>query len=109
MTLNLPLPHGTDWAAYRPAAERALNTISGWKTDLLIVSFGADTYEADPISKFALRTEDYGRLGKAIRDAGLPTAIIMEGGYAVDALGTNVAAFLAAFATDDDNPPGSIA
>jgi acetoin utilization deacetylase AcuC-like enzyme len=100
LTLNLPLPTGTGWDSYAAAVRRALETITGWSSDLLIVSFGADTYEGDPISKFALRTEDYRRLGAAICEAGLPTAIIMEGGYAVDALGSNVAGFLAGFVGD---------
>ena len=33
-------------------------------------------------------------LGRRIAALGLPTLIVMEGGYAVDALGANVAAFL---------------
>ena len=35
------------------------------------------------------------RLGARVRGFGLPTAIVMEGGYAVGALGPNVAALLA--------------
>ena len=99
MTFNLPLPAGTDWQSYANALNRALAVIAEWKPALLIVSFGADTYEADPISKFQLKTEDYRRLGTTIFRVGLPTAIIMEGGYAVSALGANVAEFLRGFAS----------
>jgi acetoin utilization deacetylase AcuC-like enzyme len=96
-TLNLPLPQGTDLSAYEPALDRALAAIAGSGAELLIVSFGADTYEGDPISFFKLRTEDYNALAHRIAAAGLPSAIVMEGGYAVDALGANVAAFLSGF------------
>ena len=40
---------------------------------------------------------DPGELERLIAQAGLPTLICMEGGYAVEALGANVAAFLAGF------------
>lgn len=62
-----------------------------------IVSFGADTYVDDPISGFALRTPDYTTIARDIAACGWPTLIAMEGGYAVDALGINVASFLAGF------------
>ena len=95
--LNLPLPRGTDWAAYEPALVQALEAIARHAPDLLIVSYGADTYEADPISHFKLETSDYAPMARRIASPGLPTAIVMEGGYAVDALGANVAEFLSGF------------
>ncbi len=96
-TLNLPLPQGTTIAAFRAAQATALAAIAAFGADLLVVSFGADTWEGDPISRFALTTPDYAVLARDIADAGLPTVIVMEGGYAVDALGANVAAFLGGF------------
>ena len=67
------------------------------RPELLVVSFGADTFEGDPISHFAIRTGDYARLGARAASLGVPTLILLEGGYAVDALGHNVAAFLSGF------------
>jgi len=96
-TLNLPLPRGTDWAAYAPALTQALDGIEQQAPDLLIVSYGADTYEGDPISHFKLKTSDYGPMARRIASLGLPTIILMEGGYAIDALGANVAEFLGGF------------
>ena len=96
-TLNLPLPRGTELAAFEAALGQALDRIAAFAPDLLIVSYGADTFEGDPISQFRLKTEDYPRLARRIASAGLPTLIVMEGGYAVDALGANVAAFLSGF------------
>lgn len=96
-TRNLPLPRGTDGAAFRAAQDRALKAIADFDPGLLIVSFGADTWEGDPISAFRIATGDYRGIASDIAAFGWPTAIIMEGGYAVDALGTNVAALLSGF------------
>ena len=96
-TLNLPLPHGTALREYEAALERALDAVSCFGPDLLIVSFGADTFTGDPICSFALETADYGPVARRIASLDLPTLVVMEGGYAVDALGANVAAFLGGF------------
>lgn len=96
-TLNLPLPRGTAWSTYEPALVHAIDWVGSFAPDLLIVSFGADTFVGDPISHFALETRDYTPMARRIAALGLPTLIVMEGGYAVDALGANVAAFLAEF------------
>lgn len=95
--LNLPLPRGTDWTTYRAALNQSLDWIARFDAELLVLSFGADTYAGDPISHFALETRDYRPMGRAIAALGLPTLIVMEGGYAVDALGANVAGFLSGF------------
>jgi len=96
-TLNLPLPHGTAIGTYRATLATALDRIRGHMPDLLVVSFGADTFADDPISHFALQMPDYSLLGQDIAALDLPTLIVMEGGYAVDALGANVAGFLSGF------------
>jgi acetoin utilization deacetylase AcuC-like enzyme len=96
-TLNLPLPHGTTLDAFRRAQGRALDAIAAFGPGLLVVSFGADTWRGDPISRFALETADYALLARDIAGCGWPTVIVMEGGYAVDALGANVASFLSGF------------
>ncbi len=93
-TLNLPLARGTRWPEYSQALGEALEAIAKWGAAFLVVSFGADTFEHDPISHFALGQQDYPRLGAAIAGLGLPTLVVMEGGYAVAELGANVAAFL---------------
>ena len=96
-TLNLPLPRGTRRDDYLAALATALESVRGHGADLLVLSFGADTFEGDPISHFALREEDYPRIAARIATLGLPTLIVMEGGYAVEALARNVAAFLSGF------------
>ncbi len=95
--LNLPLPRGTDWAGFQPALTNAIDWVEKAAPDMLIVSYGADTHEADPISYFKLKTADYAPMARRIASLGLPTLVVMEGGYAVEALGDNVAAFLSGF------------
>lgn len=95
--LNLPMPRGTDWNGYKTRLSEAVERVAAFAPDLLIVPYGADTYAGDPISFFEIETADYTRMGAMIAAIGLPTLICMEGGYAVDALGANVAAFLAGF------------
>jgi acetoin utilization deacetylase AcuC-like enzyme len=96
-TLNLPLPRGTRLDAFNAALDTALERIAGFGADILLCSFGADTYAGDPISFFDIQTGDYPNIARRIATLELPTVVVMEGGYAVDALGTNVAAFLSGF------------
>ncbi|WP_066647719.1 MULTISPECIES: histone deacetylase family protein [Sphingomonas] len=96
-TLNLPLPQGTTLAAFRAAQATALDAIAAFGPDLLVVSFGADTWDGDPISHFKIATPDYAVLAADIAARGWPSVLLMEGGYAVDALGANLASFLSGF------------
>ncbi len=95
--LNLPLPRGTRWRDYDRALDQALEWLAGFGPELLIVSFGADTWGGDPISHFRLETADYRSIAGRIAAARVPSLVLMEGGYAVDALGANVAEFLSGF------------
>ena len=96
-TLNLPLPRGTTVERYTAALDTALEAIARFDPSLLVVSFGADTFEGDPISHFRIATGDYTRLAERIAALGRPTLIVMEGGYAVAELADNVEGFLSGF------------
>lgn len=94
---NYPLPRGTTWDAYGPALADAAKRIGAFGPDVLVVSLGVDTFEKDPISRFKLRHDDYGRIGQAIAGIGAPTLFVMEGGYAVDEIGVNAVNVLKGF------------
>ena len=96
-SLNLPMPRGTLWADYQIKLAHAIERVQGFAPDLLIVPYGADTFAGDPISFFGIETPEYTDMAVMIAGLDLPTLICMEGGYAVEALGANVAAFLAGF------------
>jgi acetoin utilization deacetylase AcuC-like enzyme len=57
-----------------------------------------DTFAGDPISGFTLQSEDYLRMGERIQQAGMPTVLVFEGGYAVAEVGINAVNVLQAFA-----------
>lgn len=95
--LNLSMPRGTGWADYQIRLTQAIERVQAFAPDVLIVPFGADTYAGDPISFFSIETAEYSDMAAMIAALGLPTLICMEGGYAIEALGANVAAFLAGF------------
>ena len=95
--LNLPLALNSHWSDYEPALQKALDKIAAYRPDVLLVSLGLDSYEQDPISFFKLKSDNYTTMGRLIAELGLPTQFIFEGGYAVDALGTNTANVLEGF------------
>jgi len=64
---------------------------------VLVVSLGVDTFEKDPISHFKLTSEDYPKIGRRIAELGLPTLFVMEGGYAIEAIGVNTVNVLEGF------------
>jgi acetoin utilization deacetylase AcuC-like enzyme len=92
--VNLPLPPATGVRKYRPALGAALEHVGGFKPAFLVVSFGADTHEKDPIGGFRLPTEEFAKMGEAVRQLALPTVVVQEGGYNVDVLGECVTGFL---------------
>lgn len=94
---NLPLPRGTGFDVWRDALRHALRGVASFGAQALVVSLGLDTFEGDPISGFKLRSEDYLRVGEDLADAGLPTVLVFEGGYAVAEVGVNAVNVLEGF------------
>lgn len=86
---NYPLPHGTDWIEWSAALNAACAQIEAYAPDVLVISLGVDTFKDDPISQFRLDSADYLQIGRRIAALNLPTLFVMEGGYAVDAIGVN--------------------
>ncbi|RZI94143.1 MAG: histone deacetylase family protein, partial [Variovorax sp.] len=94
---NLPLPRGTDFAAWRAALTEALRGIAAFAPEALVVSLGLDTFAGDPIAGFTLQSDDYLRIGEDLASAGLPTVFVFEGGYAVAEVGVNAVNVLEGF------------
>lgn len=95
--LNLPLAMYTAWDGYSAAMNAAAKKIAAFGPDVLLVSLGLDSFEADPISKFKLTATDYLRMGEAIARLKLPTLFNFEGGYNLDALAAITANVLEGF------------
>lgn len=94
---NFPLPKDTRDEGYLSALEEALTMIRKFAPDFLVLSFGADTFDGDPLGTFHITREGFSEIGKRIAGLNLPTAIIMEGGYANEALGENTIILLENF------------
>jgi acetoin utilization deacetylase AcuC-like enzyme len=94
---NLPLPRGSDFAAWRAALDTALARIDRFAPSALVVSLGVDTFEHDPISFFKLRTDDFTQYGRLIGALRIPTLFVLEGGYAVAEIGVNAVNVLQGF------------
>jgi acetoin utilization deacetylase AcuC-like enzyme len=95
--LNLPLPAGSDNAAWFAALETACRRVAQHGAQALVVSLGLDTFAGDPISKFKLQSDDFTRMGARIAKLGLPTIFVLEGGYAAAELGVNAVNVLDGF------------
>ena len=95
--LNLPLPAGSSKAVWFAALATACEKIKQFGADALVVSLGLDTFEDDPISTFALKSNDFIELGERLKELALPTVFILEGGYAAKELGLNAGNVLAGF------------
>jgi len=94
---NFPLPPATDDAHYLDRLEEALVLIREFAPRHLVLSFGADTFVDDPLGDLAITRAGFAAIGARIAALGLPTLIVMEGGYDIAALGENTCALLATF------------
>jgi acetoin utilization deacetylase AcuC-like enzyme len=92
--LNLPLPARIGDDAYLVALATGLDAITRFGPSTVVVSLGMDTFLTDPICDFSLTTDGFARCGRAVGEVGLPTVVVQEGGYDVDALGENVRRWL---------------
>ena len=91
---NFPLPAGTNDAQYLSALEEALGMIRKFAPAYLVLSAGMDTFDGDPLGKFKVSRNGFTEIGKRIAALGVPTVVIMEGGYANAALGENIVTLL---------------
>ena len=91
---NLPLPAGTQPTEYLGALDLACDWLAAHRPTALVISAGFDTYAQDPLGQFKITTPTYTRIGQRIAQLGLPTCVILEGGYNIPALPANLLALL---------------
>jgi acetoin utilization deacetylase AcuC-like enzyme len=84
--LNLPLAHGSAGDAMFAAIDRAADHLRAFGANALVVALGFDAHARDPIGVLKLQSEDFGGVGTRVKALRLPTVVVQEGGYAVDAL-----------------------
>ena len=91
---NYPLPFGTDWTSYSDALNDAIKRVQDFGPSAIVIALGLDTFAGDPTTHFEILAEDFTSMGDRIGGLGLPTQVVLEGGYAVDAIGENATNFL---------------
>jgi acetoin utilization deacetylase AcuC-like enzyme len=84
---NILLPPGTGPKEYRTALQKAIDAVAAYRPRFLVLAFGADTHESDPIGGFKLPTAFFREMGTFVRGLEVPTIVMQEGGYNLETLG----------------------
>ena len=107
-TLNIPLPPGSGDGAYERICEEIIVPAADrFGPNLLLVSAGFDAHWRDPLGELQLSARGYGRIVQtlraiAMRHCGGKIALVLEGGYDLQALPACVLASLSALLGDED-------
>src|ERR1043166_7652589 len=81
---NFPVAPKTPRAEYRKILQRAFESLTKSKPDLIGISAGFDAYARDPLAQETLEAEDFHWLGESVRKLGIPAFSVLEGGYSSD-------------------------
>ncbi len=95
--LNLPLPRGTSDTEFLTALATALERVSAFGADAIVVALGLDAHERDPFQGFKVTTSGFTQIAQAIAALDIATVIVQEGGYLSDDLGANLTSFLGGY------------
>lgn len=87
------MPHGSSEDDFFAKLDEAMAAIRLYQPDVLILTLGFDIYKNDPQAKVSVTSEGFCRLSTHLRQLGLPTLVVQEGGYDLDALSENVQQF----------------
>ncbi|MEX2494917.1 MAG: histone deacetylase family protein [Woeseia sp.] len=91
--VNLPLPENVDGVRYRKTLGQALEILRKFRPQFLVLALGFDTAKGDPTGSFSLLSRDFYENGRMIGSLSLPSLVVQEGGYRVQALGVNARHF----------------
>lgn len=91
--MNIPLPESVSSAQYPKALEKALQRVTEFRPQFLVVALGLDTAKGDPTGTWSLLPKDFEENGRMIGNMGLPIVVIQEGGYRIATLGKNAGHF----------------
>ena len=91
--INMPMAHGSTEDDFFAKLDDALAAIKLYQPDAIILALGFDIYKDDPQAKVSVSSEGFCKLSTHVRKLGLPTLVVQEGGYDLDALSENVQQF----------------
>jgi acetoin utilization deacetylase AcuC-like enzyme len=91
------VPGGSGDAVHGSLVEHVVAPlIRAWGPELVLVSAGFDAHRADPLATLRLSEAGFASmtvfLRRACADVGAPLGLVLEGGYAVEALASSMAA-----------------
>jgi acetoin utilization deacetylase AcuC-like enzyme len=95
--LNIPLPFGADDATYVEACRALAEAATIFGAEAVVLSAGWDAHRDDPLSRLAVTSGAYPRIGEVFAALKLPTVILQEGGYSLQAAGEAAPNFTRAF------------
>eukprot|EP00299_Pterocystis_sp_00344_P015479 c7732_g1_i1.p1 GENE.c7732_g1_i1~~c7732_g1_i1.p1 ORF type:complete len:385 (+),score=83.75 c7732_g1_i1:47-1201(+) len=88
---------GTNWQGYEKILRYITGTIPS-TVNVLVVSLGLDTLEADPDASLGqgldLKPSDFRLMGQLLREKGLPILVLQEGGYNLNLMGEAMQEFV---------------
>jgi acetoin utilization deacetylase AcuC-like enzyme len=94
---NWPVAPQSPRSTHMDALSESWEAVLAFNPELVLVSAGFDAFVHDPITDMTLETDDFATLGSWLKEAGLPTAAVLEGGYS-NQLPQLTDAFLSAWA-----------
>jgi acetoin utilization deacetylase AcuC-like enzyme len=102
-TVNLPVPPGAGNEHYGSlVAHVAVPLARAYEPQLILISAGFDAHAEDPLADGTVTDAGFAAMAATVRDTGaelgVPVGGLLEGGYALRALGRSVAATMAELA-----------
>jgi acetoin utilization deacetylase AcuC-like enzyme len=85
--VNVVLPPSPQGDEYRACLAEVLEAMVAFGPEALVVSLGVDTLAGDPSGDGKLTSADLGAVGGDLGALGLPSVLLLEGGYELDGLG----------------------
>jgi len=106
-TLNLPVAAGSgDEVFLGLVRDRVIPLARSYRPELILISAGYDAHAADPLAGCTMTTAGYGEMTTLVRglaaELDVRLGVVLEGGYALDALADSVAATMLALVGERD-------
>jgi acetoin utilization deacetylase AcuC-like enzyme len=95
--INLPLPRGCGDAPWLEAIDAGCRAVTAFGAEAVVVALGFDASQHEPLGLLDVSDDAFARAGTRIAALGLPSVIVQEGGYAVEALPRLLARFMSGF------------